>query len=199
MGTTARGLRYPEPTTEARTLHTRIKELADDMNGVFTEHDTRLTGLESKTNAPNTALLTRGSTQYRYGRSAGVITHSPNDGVNRTISLHENQFFVHPDANYVQVSISQASHASGAGGSAGFWEPLVQFGTTGWQLVNGNRCYNHNNQNNALDMGFHVVGMFNAQSYRGMSGSIATNYVNDATSAGWTINGFCLWSVVSFT
>lgn len=200
MGSTSpKGLRYPEATTEARTLHTRIKELADDINGVLVAHDTRFNALDLKTNSTNGDLNVRGLPQWRYGNSAGVLTHSPNDYVNRTISIHENQFYVHPSANYIQVSMFQSTYCGGNGGAAGFWEVLVNFGGTGWQAVNGTNLRVHNNQNPGLDCGFHVVGMFNAQPYRNMTGSVATNFANDATSAGWFTHGYLFWSVVSFT
>lgn len=200
MGTTSpKGLRYPEPTTEARTLHTRIKELADDANSVLVTHDARFTALDSKTNATNADLANRAYPQYRYGNSAGVFTFSPNDGVNRTISQHTDQFYVHPSANTIVVSLMQASFCSGVGGAACVWDPLVNFGGTGWQQVSGNSHRVHNQENRQLDMGFHVVGTFNAQPYRGMLGSVATNCVNDATSAGWLYHGFLFWSVVSLT
>ena len=200
MGTTSpKGLRYPEPTAEARTLHTQVKNLADDVNGVLVAHDTRFAGLDTKTNTTNSNLALRGVSAYRYGSSAGIFTHSPNDGVNRTISQHTDQFYVSPSANYIQVSLSQASYCISGGGAQIVWEPLVNFDGTGWQLVSGAVQISHNQLNNALDMGFHVVGIFNAQPYRGMLGSVATNCANDATSAGWVVHGNLFWSVVSFT
>lgn len=198
MGSTTKGLRYPEPTTEARTLHTRIKELADDMNTVLTAHDTRFTGLESKTTTTNDNLAPRGQTGYRYGQSAGVFTHSPNDGAWRTISQHLDQFYVHPNANYLQISMMQASYC-GAGNAACYWDPLIKFGSGGWENIRGAVVHVHNQGNAALDMGFHVSGIFNAQPYRGMSGSVATNCSVDAPSAGWLTHGNLFWSVVSFT
>lgn len=200
MGITIpKSLRYPEATTEARTLHTRIKELADDVNGVLVDHDTRFSKLDTKTNTTNSNLSLRGNAAWPYGKSAGVYTHSPNDGINRTISEHPSQFYVHSSANYIQVSMMQSSYCGGVGGAAGVWEPLVNFGGTGWQYLTGVTLRVHNQENNVLDMGFHVVGIFNAQPYRGMAGSVATNFNNDATSAGWVVHGNLLWNAVSFT
>lgn len=199
MGITSpKGLRYPEPTTEARTLHTRIKELADDTNTVLIAHDARFTGLDTKTNTTNSSLALRGMPQWQYGKSAGVYTHSPNDYVNRTISQHTDQFYVHPSANYIQVSMKQSSYC-GAGNAAGSWEALVNFGGTGWQAVTGTGINVHNQGNAVLDLGFHVVGIFNAQPYRNMAGSVATNFALDAPSAGWATHGDLFWNVTSFT
>ena len=199
MGTTTpKGLRYPEPNTEARVMPARIQELATDINGVLTAYDTRFTGLESKTTTTNNNLAPRGQTGYRYGNSAGVYTYSPNDYVLRTISEHTNQFYVHPNANYIQISMHQSSYC-GAGNAACQWEPLVKFGSGAWEYVVGNRIHCHNQGNATLDMGFHVVGIFNAQPYRGLAGSVATNCANDGPSAGWLTHGNLLWSVVSFT
>jgi hypothetical protein len=192
-------LRYPEPTSEARMLPYAIRDLADDTNSAFVVQDNRFTGLDTKTNATNNNLSLRGNPAWQYGRSAGVFTHSPNDGVNRTISQHTDMFYVHPSANYIQVSLMQASFGGGIGGTALVWEPLVNFGGTGWVHVTGNSHRTHNNSTRELDLGFHVVGIFNAQPYRNMAGSVATNCANDATSAGWAYHGFLLWSVVSFT
>lgn len=200
MGTTnPKGLRYPEPTAEARTLHTQIKNLADDTNAVLVNYDSRFSALDTKTDATINSLAPRGRAEWHYGRSAGVLTHSPNDGVNRTISIHEDMFYVHPNANYIQVSLMQASFGPGIGGTALVWEPLVKFGGSGWLQVSGNNHRTHNEQVREQDIGFHLVGIFNAQAYRGMAGSVATNCANDATSAAWAYHGFLFWSVVSFT
>jgi hypothetical protein len=200
MGTTSpKGLRYPEPTVEARTLHTQIKNLADDVNGVLTTHDTRMNGLDTKTNTTNNNLVPRALPEYRYGNVAGVYTHSPNDGIIRTISQHTDQFYVHPSANTLQISVSQVSTANNPGGSAGVWQVLVNFAGTGWTSVPGNDLRVHNHEQPMLDMGFHVVGTFNVQAYRGQLGSIATNFTNDATSGGWVSHGPMMWSVVSLT
>lgn len=201
MGTTSgKLLRYPEPTTPARDMPARIQDLATDVNGVLVTHDSRFTGLDTKTNTTNSNLSLRGVPQWRYGNSAGVLTHSPNDSVNRTISLHENQFYVHPNANYIQISMAQTTYCGGVGGAAGFWEVLVNFGGTGWQSITGTPTHRvHNQENNRLDCGFFFSTNINAQSYRNMAGSVATNFQNDATSAGWFTHGYLFWSVVSFT
>lgn len=200
MGTTSpKNLRYPEPTTEARTLHTQIKNLADDGTTVLTAHDARFAGLDSKTNTTDSILSLRGNPVWKYSNCAGVFTHSPNDGVNRTISQHTDQFYVNPAANYIMVSLMQASFGAGAGGTAGYWEPLVNFGGTGWQFVGASPVRAHNNEQTALDLGFFAASIFDARSYRNMAGSVASNFVNDPTSAGWVTHGYLRWSVVSFT
>jgi hypothetical protein len=199
MGITSpKSLRYPEATTEARTLHTRIKELADDATTVLTAHDARFSGLDTKTNATNSDLSLRGMPQWRYGQSAGVLTHSPNDYGNRTISIHENQFYVHPNANYLMVSMQQASYC-GAGNAAGVWEVLIKFGSGGWLPVTSANHVVHNQGQAMLDLGFHVTGVFDARPYRNMAGSVATNFANDQPSAGWITHGYLFWSVVSLT
>lgn len=196
MGTTSpKGLRYPEPTTLARTLHTRIKELADDINTSLIAHDVRFLGLDNKTNTTNNTLLNTGDVIARYGASAGVFTHSPNDGVNRTINQQINMFQVPSNARTAWVSFNCTGNALVS--SAATWEPLVSFTTGGanWLHVHGNAIITHNQGNGVLDMGYHVAGTFNVVNNRGQWGSVANNCANDATSGAWLSQGHLFWSV----
>lgn len=193
MGTTSpKGLRYPEATTEARTLHTRIKELADDVNTVFTTQDTRLTGLESKTTTTQNNLNANGLVVGRYGHCAGVFTHSPNDGVIRTISQHIDYFYIPYTAT--RVMISMMSTAFAAVNAAGAWYPLVSLNTGGVNWQGMGEYATHNQTQPAIDLGFSAVAEFDVRSYRGNYGSVAVNAYCAPQSGGWITNGYLRWS-----
>lgn len=72
MGTTSKGLRYPEGTVLANTLHTRIKELADDANTQMTSRDSRMANIE-------TPLAVRGVPLTRNASYTATISNVPND------------------------------------------------------------------------------------------------------------------------
>lgn len=200
MGTTSpKNLRYPEPTTEARTLPAQIKNLADDVNSALTYQDTRLNNLDKKNSDTNAEIGVRSKSSARHGASAGLYTHSPNDGVNRTISQHTNMFYIPANARVAQVSMMQRSYGQSLYACAGYWEVLVNFAGTGWQHVNGSSLRVHNEGKYTLDLGFHIVGMFDVRSYRGTYGSVATNFNNDPTSGGYVVHSNLLWSVTSIS
>lgn len=193
--TTPKGLRYPEPSTEARVMPARIQDLANDINDVLTTHDARFTALDTKTNTTNTTLNSRGTVVSRYGNSAGVYTHSPNDGVIRTVNQHTDQFYIPANAKYAYVCIGNTAWCSL--NAACHWQALVSFQTGGgaWQNVDNGDLVSHNQGNGALDMGFFVSGFFDVTANRNNYGSVAINNTNDTGSGGWVINGYMHWSV----
>ena len=75
MGVTSKGLRYPEATVLANTLHTRIKELADDVNAGLVTRDGRLDALDTKTNTTDSTLAQRGVLISRSGNWKAADTN----------------------------------------------------------------------------------------------------------------------------
>lgn len=194
MGATnPKGLRYPEPTTEARTLHTQIKNLADDANGVLVSHDSRFTALDTKTNVTDSELVNRNTVLGRYGHCAGVFTHLPNDGVLRTVSQHTDQFFVPATATRAIVSMSNTAYSNT--NAAGAWYPLVSFTPGGTNWIGMAEFLVHNQVQPALDLGFRTTMEFNVESYDNVWGSVALNGYCDAPSGDWIIVGPLRWSV----
>jgi hypothetical protein len=197
MGTTSKGLRYPEATVLGNTLHTRIKELADDMNSQLVSRDTRFDGLDTKTNATNADLALRGMPISRYGGTKTPNTNIPNDSVPRTIWDVYSLATVPSNARTVQVSISCFTHCVA---NAQNWFLPMFSGNNGstWESLFGNLQYYacHNNANTSLNMGFSVSSIFNMVPYRNQTAAIAVNAHNDSGSGAWVHAGYMQWSVL---
>ena len=195
MGTTSpKGLRYPEPTSEARTFPARIKDLADDANAVLVNHDDRFSGLDGKTNSTDALLSERNKVIGRYGHCAGVYTHLPNDGVLRTVSQHTDQFWVPATATRAIVSVMNTAFSNV--NAAGAWYPLVAFAPGGvgpWQGFG--QYVVHNQAQPAIDLGFSACAEFNVEAYNNVWSSIAVNGYCDPGSANWITCGYLRWSV----
>lgn len=199
MGITSKGLRYPESTVLANTLHTRIKELADDANTQLVSRDTRFDGLDTKTNATNADLALRGMPIARYGGSKAPNSNIPNDSAERTIWDVYGLATVPSNARTVQVSISCATQC--VTNAQNWFKPMFS-GINGvggdWMfLLGGSGLYpHHNNTNTGLNMGFAVSSVFNVMSYRGQLAAIAVNATNDSGSGAWVAAGYMQWSVL---
>lgn len=192
MGTTSpKNLRYPEPTTEARTLHTQVKNLADDANNVLINHDARFTNLDAKTDQTNSNLSSRNTVISRYGNCAGVFTHLPNDGVLRTVSQHTDQFYVPAAATRAHVSVMNTAFCNV--NCAGAWYPLVNFGNTGWQGFG--EYVVHNQTEPGVDLGFQATAEFNVEAYDNVWSSIAVNGYCAPQSGNWITCGYMRWNV----
>jgi hypothetical protein len=199
MGTTTKGLRYPESNVLGNTLHTRIKELADDTNRELVSRDTRLDGLDTKTNNTNADLALRGMPIARYGGTTPAASNMPNDSAVRTIWSAYGIAYVPANARTVMVSIScftqNAYNAqnwfkpmfSGINGAGGDWMSL--FPSVDYANV-------HNNGQVFLNMGFSASSVFNMVPYRGQLCAIAVNAHNDSGSGGWSAAGYMQWSVL---
>lgn len=187
MGITIpKGYRYPEPTDEARLIHTRIKDLADDLNVTLVDHDGRLTTAES-------GIASRGQVAGRYGSYKSYTSHSPNDGVNRTTHIDVNAFYIPTNSLVAHVSLSVAGQA--VANAACTWDPLVSFTTGGVAYQGLGATVSHNQGQAALDVGFFSSSFFDVRSYRGNWGSLAVNCANDATSSAWIHQGYLHWAV----
>ena len=198
MGTTTKGLRYPEANVLGNTLHTRVKELADDTNAAFVSRDTRFDNLDTKTNATNADLALRGMPIARLGGTKAPNSNMPNDSAERTIWDVYSLTTVPSNARTVMVSINCNTHCvtnaqnwfkpmfSGINGVGGDWVNL--FGGT---TVNV-----HNNGNTSLNMGFSVSSVINMVPYRGQLCAIAVNAFNDTGSGAWVHAGYMQWSVL---
>lgn len=197
MGTTTKGLRYPEATVLGNTLHTRIKELADDANSALVSRDSRFDALDTKTNATNADLALRGMPISRHGGTKAPNSNIPNDSVPRTIWDVYSLTTVPSNARTVHVSISCYTHVVAnaqnwfkpmfSGNNGGTWESF-------FQSVDYANC--HNNANAALNLGFSVSSVFNMIPYRGQACAIAVNAHNDSGSAAWAHAGYMQWSVL---
>lgn len=194
MGTTSpKGLRYPEPTALARTLHTQIKNLADDMNAALVAQDVRLLALDNKTDATNTVVNNQtGMVLARYGNAAGVFTHSPNDGGLRTINQHTDQFYIPTNAKVLVVSFENTAFATA--NAAGAWYPLVSLTTGGGNWIGLGEYVTHNQAQPGIDLGFNCVHQVDVRNNVGNFGSVALNHYADMGSASWITNGFLRWS-----
>ena len=199
MGTTSKGLRYPEGTVLGNTLHTRIKELADDTNAQLVSRDARFDGLDTKTYATNADLALRGMPISRYGGSKVANTNLPNDSEVRTIWDVYNIVTIPSNARTVMVSMSAPAHCgtnaqvwwkpmfSGINGAGGDWQTM-------FPSVDYASC--HNQTNTSLNMGFSVSSVFNVVSYRGQLAGLAVNGYNDTSSGAWVHAGYLQWSVL---
>lgn len=188
MGTTSpKGFRYPEPTTEARTLHTTIKDLADDVTDVFIEHDDRLDVMD-------TSLGGKGVPIGRVGYRAGTLTNSPNDWIERTI--HQATYVILIPNNAVTAHVSMSASATCAGNAAVYWKPLVSINNTGsWTQLSSPDLLSHNQGQPALDIGFEVSGVVNVVAGRGNYIALAVNSYVDSGSAGWVYSGYLQYTV----
>lgn len=199
MGTTSKGLRYPEGTVLGNTLHTRIKELADDADAALVSRDTRFDGLDTKTNATNADLALRGMPISRYGGSKATNTNLPNDGVVRTIWNVNGLAYVPSNARTVMVSMAAAAQC--VANAQVWWKPMFS-GINGvggdWQTMFPSVDYAscHNQANTSLNMGFAVSSVFNVVPYRGELAALAVNAHNDAGSGAWIHCGYLHWSVL---
>lgn len=199
MGTTTKGLRYPEATVLGNTLHTRIKELAEDTNAALVSRDTRFDGLDTKTNNTNADLALRGMPIARYGGTKAPNSHLPNDSVVRTIWDVYGLAVVPSNARTVMVSISCFTTNqynaqnwfkpmfSGINGAGGDWLSL---------FPSVDYANSHNNGQVFLNMGFSVSSVFNMIPYRGQTCAIAVNAHNDTGSGGWSSAGYMQYSVL---
>ena len=197
MGTTSKGLRYPEATVLGNTLHTRIKELADDMNTQLVSRDTRFDGLDTKTNATNADLALRGMPIARYGGSKAANSNIPNDSVARTIWDVYSLTTVPSNARTAQVCISCATHC--ATNAQNWFQPMFSGNNGGaWMYLMGGSGYypHHTNANVYLNMGFAVSSVFDMVPYRGQTAAIAVNAHNDSGSGAWVHAGYMQWSVL---
>lgn len=197
MGTTTKGLRYPEATVLGNTLHTRIKELADDMNTQLVSRDTRFDGLDTKTNATNADLALRGMPIARYGGTKAANSNIPNDSAVRTIWDLYSLATVPSNARTVQVSISCFTHC--VVNAQNWFKPMFSGNNGGTWLslfasVDYANC--HNNANASLNMGFAVSSIFDMVPYRGQTAAIAVNAHNDSGSGAWVHAGYMQWSVL---
>jgi hypothetical protein len=199
MGTTSKGLRYPEGTVLGNTLHTRIKELADDTNAALVSRDARLDGLDTKTNATNADLALRGMPISRYGGTINPASNIPNDSGVRTIwSLYS---FAYVPANCRTVQVSLSANAQCVTNAQVHWKPMFS-GINGaggdWQMMFPSVDYVnvHNGGNTVLNMGFAVSSIFNMIPYRNQLAGIAVNAHNDTGSGAWIHAGYMQYSVL---
>lgn len=180
MGTTSKGLRYPEGTVLANTLHTHIKNLADDVNPFMAAHDIR------------------GVPISRHGGASGRIQNTPNDNVARTV--HQVQNFAVVPAGAVTAHVSMSVAAQCAANAQVWWRPMFSpvngVGGVWWDLyISGGYVNSHNQSQPVLNMGFGVSGIFDVRSYIGGSCGLAVNAYNDPGSGGWIDNGHLEWAV----
>lgn len=199
MGVTSKGLRFPEATVLGNTLHTRIKELADDANSLLVAQDNRFNALDTKTNNTNSDLALRGLPIARYGGSKAANTNLPNDDIARTIWDVYGLAYVPSNARTVQVSINCNTQC--ATNAQSWYKPMFSpiNGAGGdWHSFFSNVDYanHHNNTNLYLNMGFAVSSIFNVTNYRGQLAGIAVNAYNDTGSGAWLHCGYMQWSVL---
>lgn len=194
MGTTSKGLRYPEATVLGNTLHTRIKELADDMNTQLVSRDTRFDGLDTKTNATNTLLNARGLPISRHSGFGATGTNLPNDAIARTTHYMMNLVTVPSGARTAVVSMHLPAHC--VTNAQCHWNPLASFGGSGWMSMFGSGYISvHNQGNTAVNMGFSVASVFDVRSYVGTNFGVAMDAHNDTGSGAWIHVGYLSWSL----
>lgn len=198
MGTTSKGLRYPEANVLGNTLHTRIKELADDTNAALVSRDTRFDGLDTKTDNTNADLALRGMPIARYGGTKAATSNIPNDAVARTIWDVYSLATVPSNARTAQVSISCSTQCMT--NAQNWFLPMFSTnnGATSWMYLFGDSAYkaHHNIANTYLNMGFAVSTTFDVVAGRGGVCAIAVNATNDAASGAWVHAGYMQWSVL---
>jgi hypothetical protein len=194
MGTTTKGLRYPEANVLGNTLHTRIKELADDMNAALVSRDTRFDGLDTKTNTTNTVLAARGLPISRHNGWVATSTNLPNNSSVYTTHLVSNPMIVPTGARVAVVSMQCNSRCET--NAQMHWQPCVNF-NAGWIGLWGNTAYAsvHNQGQPALNMGFAVTAAFDVRDRVGQYTSLAVNAHNDTGSGAWIHIGYMSWSV----
>lgn len=194
MGTTSKGLRYPEATVLGNTLHTRIKELADDMNTQLVSRDTRFDGLDSKTNTTNATLATRGLPISRHSGYRAADTNLPNNSTAYTTHFATNLVTVPANSRTAVVSMHMPAHC--VANAQCHWNPLVSFGASGWMSMFGSGYVTvHNQGQPAINMGFAVSSVFDVRSRIGTNFGIAMDAHNDASSGAWIHLGYIKWSL----
>lgn len=193
MGVTSKGLRYPEGVVIGNTIHTKIKELAEDVDGALGTRDTRLDGLDSKTNTTNSTLALRGLPISRHGGYTPRITNLANNDANYTTHQVNNFAVVPANARTVVVSMDVNSQCNA--NAQNHWSPLINFGL-GWNWMWGSVEYAavHNNNNTFLNMGFSITSVYDVRSYIGANVSLAVNGRNDIGSGAWVDVGYLKWS-----
>ena len=197
MGTTSKGLRYPEGTVLGNTLHTRIKELADDTNTQLVSRDARFDGLDTKTNATNADLALRGMPISRHGGSLAAATNMPNDSAVRTIWTIPGVATVPGNARTAMVSVAAAAQC--VTNAQVWWQPYFSPNSGGvYEPFFPNVSYAnvHNTANTSLNMGFAVSSVFNVLDYRGQSCYLTINGHNDTGSGAWIHAGYLQWSIL---
>lgn len=193
MGVTSKGLRYPEGVVIANTIHTKIKELAEDVDAGLGTRDTRLNGLDSKTDSTNSVISSRGLPISRHGGYVPRSTNLPNnDAAYTTHSV--NNFAVVP-ANARTIVVSMNVNCQANANAQNHWSPLINY-TGAWQWMWGSVEYVavHNNNNTFLNMGFAITSVFDVRSYIGSYVSLAVNGRNDVGSGAWVDVGYLNWS-----
>lgn len=199
MGTTTKGLRYPEANVLGNTLHTRIKELAEDTNTQLVSRDTRLDGLDTKTTATNNSLAAIGLPIARYGGVKAPNSNIPNDSVARTI--WDVYSFAYVPGNATTAIVSLSANAVCDTNAQVWWKPMFSpiNGAGGdWQSLFASVDYVnvHNNGNTFINMGYAVSSIHNVSSYRGQLAGLAVNAHNDTGSGAWIHAGYMQWSVL---
>lgn len=197
MGTTTKGLRYPEGTVLRNTLHTQIKNLADDMNAALVSRDARFDGLDTKTSATNADLAIRGLPISRYGGSIAAATSMPNDSANRIIYRNASLGTVPAAARTAQVSMSTTANC--VANAQCWWAPqFTSDGAVTWKTMFPSVSFVnfHNNGTAALNMGFAVSSVFNVVADRGKTYGLSVDGYNDAGSSGWVACGYMQWSIL---
>ena len=194
MGTTTKGLRYPEANVLGNTLHTRVRELAEDMNTQLSSRDTRFDGLDTKTNNTNTVLNARGLPIARYSGYGATGTNLPNSGVAYTTHYMANLAIVPAGSRVAVVSMHMPAH--NVANAQSWWNPLASFGGSGWMsMFASGYIAVHNQSNPAMNMGFSVTSAFDVRSYIGTYFGVAMDAHNDPGSGAWTHVGYLNWSV----
>lgn len=195
MGTTTKGLRYPEATTLGNTLHTRIKELADDANTQLTSRDTRLDGLDTKTNTTNATVLNRGLILSRHGSSLAAVTNVPNNDAAYTTHSLSPAMTVPAGARTALVSMGLAAHC--VTNAQVHWQPGISTPALGGVGLFASISYIavHNQANTQMNMGFHASSLIDMRSSVGQNLSLFVNAYNDSGSGAWVHAGYLVWTV----
>lgn len=192
MGTTSKGLRYPEPSVLGNTLHTRIKELAEDANGVLVTDTARIAALENTVNI-------RGLPITRHGSHLPTSTNLPNNDAWQTTHLVQNIVVIPATAVTVHVSMKVSAHC--VVNAQAHWDPQISLnnGSVSWLKLAPSNLTSHNQAQPALNMGFAVSGIFDVQAARGQTIALALNGKNDVGSGAWVHVGYLQWSVTTMS
>lgn len=194
MGTTSKGFRYPEGVVVGNTIHTKIKELAQDIDSSLTSRDTRLNGLDTKTDNTNNTLNVRGLPVSRHAGYGVAAANLPNNDAVYTVHSMTNLAIVPSGARTAIVSMHMPGHC--VANAQAHWDPLASFGGSGWiSMFASGYISVHNQAQPAINMGFSVTSAFDVRPHVGGYFGVALNAFNDTGSGAWVHVGYLNWSV----
>lgn len=181
MGTTSQGLRYPEATSAAAKLHTRVKELADDID------------------AKLVVQSIRGVPISRHAGATQGLTHLPdNDGLYNT-HIPSPIATIHPAACSLHISIHVSARCEG--NAQCHWYPQYTLNNGGvWNNFTPLEFFSFHNNNNAyVDMGLIMSINVDVRAARGQQFGLALSGRNDGGSVGWIHVGYLHWVVTQLS